>query len=657
MSLNPELFLLLAVLLAAALPFRGLRFWERPLARLARHRRLAILAAILAPMILRAVLLPLYPAPEPRVHDEFSYLLGADTLAHGRLANPQHPFWMHFESFHILVRPTYATAYPLAAPAAMALGKVLFGSFWAGVWLATGLMCGAIYWMLQGWLPPRWALLGAVLVILRLGVSSYWMNSYWGGSVAALGGALVLGALPRIVRAPGWRYAVAMAAGLAILANSRTFEGMVLALAVAVALLAALRRRRAHRTGGFRRASSPVPLEAAPRGQRALRSTVIPLAALLALTLAGMAYSWARVTGKPWLPPYVLYRANDTVAPHFLWQGLRPLPLYDNAEMRNFYTRWELYGYFQAHRSLPVDLARKAAFYWWFYLGPLLTLPLVALPWAWRERKGRLALLLAAGFLPALAVQVYHNFHYAAPATGLAILIVLLAMRRLRLWHWKGQPVGLRLVRCLPVACAAMLLIQIAAGRVADEKTVQPGWRWPAPAGMARARVLHQLETLAGRHLVLVRYSLQHHPGDEWVYNAADIDGAPVVWARELDRENNARLMEYFRDRRVWLVEPDAPAPHPVPYGQAPPRPMVFVPFGAPGIRVLQSADEIRRRMLAQTAAHREAPALTCDAWNFYFTEATGVTGPNADNGCYSSGQRGQLIGFEQWLAWFRQQR
>ena len=614
---NPEIVLLLAVLLAAALPFRGLSFWERPLARCARHKRLSIIAAIAVPLILRAALLPLYPAPEPRVHDEFSYLLGADTLAHGRLANPSHPFWMHFESFHILVRPAYATAYPLASAAAMALGKLLFGSFWAGVWLSTGLLCGAICWMLQGWLPPRWALLGAVLAILRFGVSSYWMNSYWGGSVAAIGGALVLGALPRILRALHWRHAVVMAVGLAILANSRTFEGFVLALVVAVPLL---RRKRAF----------------------------VPIALLLALTLCGMAYSWSRVTGKPWLPPYVLYRSTDTLAPHLLWQPLRPQPLYDNADMRNFYVRWELNGYFEAHRSLLFDLGRKAYFYWRFYLGPLLTVPLLMLPWLWRDRKTRLPLLLAAGFSLALIVQVYHNFHYAAPATGLLVLIVVQAMRRLRLW----APAGLRMVRCLPPACAAMLLIQIAAGRVADEKTVQAGWRWTAPAGMPRAHVLGQLQAAGGKQLVLVRYSLDHHPGDEWVYNGADLDGAPVVWARELDRESNARLIDYFRDRRVWLVEPDASPPRVAPYSEASPRPMAFVQFGAPGIRILQSADEIRSRMLSRVASPQ-----TCDVWNFYFTDSTGVWGPDAANGCYTGHQRDRLVTFEQWFEWFRRQR
>jgi hypothetical protein len=57
--------------------------------------------------------------------------------------------------------------------------------------------------------------------------------------------------------------------------------------------------------------------------------------------------------------------------------------------------------------------------------------------------------------------------------------------------------------------------------------------------------------------LLMVRYSEDHNIHDEWVYNGADIDGSRVVWARELDPEQNAKLFAYYKDRDVWLVEPD----------------------------------------------------------------------------------------------------
>src|SRR5450759_717453 len=214
-----------------------LRRLERRLGAVARRKWLSILAVGLAPLLLRALLLPWLPPPNPRVQDEFSHLLVADTFATGRLVNPVHPMWVHFESMHILVRPVYASVFPVTQGLVMAVGQVLTRQPWTGVWLSVGFMCAALCWMLQGWVSPGWALLGGALAVARFGVFSYWMNSYFGGAVAATGGALVLGALPRILRRRNWRNAAVMGAGLAILANSRPYEGVLFALPVVAALL------------------------------------------------------------------------------------------------------------------------------------------------------------------------------------------------------------------------------------------------------------------------------------------------------------------------------------------------------------------------------------------------------------------------------------
>lgn len=570
------------------------------------------------------------------MQDEFSFLLAADTFAHGRLVNPSHPFWVHFESEHILVRPVYVSAFPTGQAAALAAGKILFGHPWAGVWLSTGLMCGAICWMLQGWLPLRWALLGALLVVLRLGVSSYWMNSYWGGCVAAIGGALVLGALPRIMNRPDWRYATVMGAGLFILANSRTFEGAVLGVIVAVPLLAWL----------FGKKRPPLAV--------ALRHVVLPLLLILAFTAATMGYYFSRVTGKPWIAPYVLYRSTMTLAPHFLWQKPRPEPLYNNRELRHFYVDMEMHDY-RIAREMPLqDQYEKLGTYWRFYIGPILLLPLFTVRWLWRNRMSRQLILMAAAFSLALVGQVWHNAHYAAPATGLVILIVVLGMRRLKLWQWRGRPVGLCLVRLLPLACAAMLLVQIIARQLPETAPEQSGWRWARPGGVARAKILKQLTESGAKHLIFVRYDSTHDTGDDWVYNGADIDAEQVVWARELDRGSNETLMRHFAGRSAWLVEPDDPAPHLIAYRDAPTRPMRFVQIGAPGIAVLRSADQVKQKVLARAPVNQP---YTCDEWNYFFTDTTGVEAPTMSSECYAGSDRTQPVSFDHWFSWLQQQR
>lgn len=83
---------------------------------------------------------------------------------------------------------------------------------------------------------------------------------------------------------------------------------------------------------------------------------------------------------------------------------------------------------------------------------------------------------------------------------------------------------------------------------------------------LKRARILAHLKEERGRHLVIVRYGPNHSPHREWVYNDAHIDGPEVVWAREMDATQNRKLLEYFKDRRIWLLEADARPPELVPY-------------------------------------------------------------------------------------------
>jgi hypothetical protein len=593
-----------------------MRRLERRLGAIARRKKVAILTVGLAPLLLRALLLPWMPPPNPRVQDEFSHLLAADTFAHGRLVNPVHPMWVHFESMHILVRPVYASVFPVAQGAVMAAGQVFTGQPWAGVWLSVGFLCAALCWMLQGWVSPGWALLGGALAVARFGVFSYWMNSYYGGAVAAAGGALVLGALPRVVRRQNWRDAAAMGAGLAILANSRPYEGVLFALPVMAALLWRMRSRA--------------------RGLARLTPLLVIVGAA-ALLMGGY---FARVSGSPFRLPYSFYRNTFTMAPHFIWQAPRPEPVYHQRVLRDFHAQWEMAAYAaaRANRS-PNGFRDKAKTYWRFYLGPFLTIPFLTLPWLWRRLRTRLLLIAGILFCVGLAVEVWHAPHYAAPAMGLCLLLVIQALRQLR------QTAGAFAVRAVVLAA---VLTPFIGGSAANSD------------GSPRARVLRELAAKGGRHLVLVRYRLDHDSGDEWVYNAAGIDRSTVVWAREMDPTSNRTLLRYFPDRRVWLVQPDVQPPRLSPYDASlpPDPPFRFVKLGTDAIEALRSPEEIRRKMLQKVTAEYAPPyRFGCDQWAYFFTELTGVETPDLSQGCFPPGQRGKLIGFEEWFAWLEKQR
>jgi hypothetical protein len=516
---------------------------ERWFAKLARRKMLSVVVSGALMLGMRAALIPVLGIPEPIVHDEFSYLLAGDTFAHGRLTNPTHPLWKHFESFQIIQHPTYMSMYQPAEAVVLALGERL-GHPWIGQCLMAAAMCSALCWMLQGWLPPVWALLGGMLIVLRLGILSYWTNTYWSASVAAFGGALVLGALPRLRRCPRVDFAAAMGVGLVILANSRPYEGFILSLTVAVAMLVWLM--------GPRR----------PPLYVSLGKVVVPITLILACGAAATGYYNYRVTGSPLTLPYVVNRQQYAPSSYFIWQGPKPEPTYRRAVMRDMYEHE--FMFYRAGRTVSGFFRHalyKIRLSWAVFLGPALTIPLFAFPWVTRDKRMRFPLLAGGVFLLGLAVEIWTFPHYLAPATGLLYLLVVQCMRHMRFWQWRGRPAGISLVRAIPLIGCAMIVIRVGA-LMAHAQIEQP---WPR-GNLPRARILRTLEHSPGQHLIIVRYGPTHNFDREWVYNAAEVDTAKVIFAWDMGEQNNQELLQYFNNRTVWLLEPDESPPKLSPY-------------------------------------------------------------------------------------------
>ena len=486
---------------------------------------------ILATALIRVGLLSWYPVPFPEQHDEFSYLLAGDTFAHGRLTNPPHPMWIYFETFHVNQHPTYMSKYPPAQGAFLALVEVL-GNPWIGVVISVALMCAAILWMLQGWLPPEWALLGGVLVVLRLGIFGYWINSYWGGAVAAIGGALVVGAMPRIMRFHRARDAVLMALGAAILANSRPFEGLIFCIPVAIALVVWLCGRR-----------HPTWRETAAR-------IILPAFAVLAVAAVFMGYYNWRGTGHALLFPYVLNSRTYMSQPNFAWQTGRAPLHYLNPQFEAFYNGWCRETAFagransipQALRVVGSDMSSFGGFFLW----PDLCVPLLAVPWIVTDRRVRfLAYQFTVCFL-AFFLVVWFQPHYAAPLTATTFALITQGFRHIRRWTIRGKPVGVGL------AHAAVLCVALLAPFHTSFSDLQFTFEY-------RALIAARLNAMPGDHLVIVHYCPLHAPIVEWVYNQADIDHAKVVWAREIPGVSMQPLLDYFHGRHGWMVDPDLP--------------------------------------------------------------------------------------------------
>src|SRR5262249_38746627 len=253
------------------------------------------------------------------------------------------------------------------------------------------------------------------------------------------------GALRRLVQRPHMLQAFVLAAGLAILANSRPFEGLVVSLPVAVVLVGRL-------LGNY-----------APPLRVVLSRMVLPMLLILGLTAGGMAYYNWRLTSHPWRLAYQQNGAAYAIVPLFIWQPLQPEPVYNHEVIRAYQVQWAKEQYLEKRTpgGYLKDVAKKGTAFLDFFIGLVLLAPLVTLPWIVRARWMCFAALTCGWLLAAFCVATWFQPHYAAPVTGLVFALVVQGLRYLRLWHWHGRAVGKVFVRTVPVIYLALLVSSV----------------------------------------------------------------------------------------------------------------------------------------------------------------------------------------------------
>ena len=211
-------------------------------------------------------------------------------------------------------------------------------------------------------------------------------------------------------------------------------------------------------------------------------------------------------------------------------------------------------------------LEYRVRYYRFFFLVPLyLALPAFLVT----MRHSRFAWVALSLVIFALGVNFFpaFQFHYVAAIVCLFVLASVTGLERLSRLTIRSLPVGRTTARLIVFVCAAHFLFWYGL-HLFDDQPFSLAMRqyetWNAidhgdPGG--RVAVQEQLERAPGKHLVFVRYWPQHIFQQEWVYNAADIDGARIVWARDLGTAEDEKLRHYYPDRTVWLLEPDARPP------------------------------------------------------------------------------------------------
>jgi len=308
--------------------------------------------------------------------------------------------------------------------------------------------------------------------------------------------------------------------------------------------------------------SAPVAVAMLFFGSKPARNArvFVPVTLALMLAAAGLGFFCWRVTGSPFKVPYQVNREQYGWPQTLLLLPPTAPPAFRNLQMSQYYD-WEagLHAQTESASGLLSGLLLKDVVMWSFFIGPALSLSLLAFPQVVRDRRIRPLLFPGGAVLVGLLFSQSASPQYAAPAAPVIFAVIVQGFRHLRVTRR-----GMILSHAALLVTVLILALRVATLGGLHLRMGDNAFSWccqPTPASPGRADFARQLAATPGRHLVFVRYFPTHSFHDEWVYNEADIPSAHVIWARLLSPDENRGLLEHYPGRHVWLMDPDARPP------------------------------------------------------------------------------------------------
>ena len=497
-----------------------------------------VILTVAASLLLFLLLTLISGVREPSTHDEFVYLYAADTFTHGRLANPTPVSPRSFESYHVLVEPVYTSKYPPIQGVFLAVGKFVTDLPIAGVWLSSVFAALVLMWLLRAFFSPQWALWGTLLWVCSP-LNIIWSGYYWGGHAAMIGGALSLGAFFRHRNRPSARLAAAWAGGVFLLFHSRPFEGVILTTTLVILYAADLVKSR---------------FESPQRWP----ATVLCIG--MFLSLASVALYDLRITGDPFQIPYALQHRQYHHTPLFVFDDAgtptREVPRF----IKELDDRWM--SEFQADYGTRSAALKSTG-------ERLLIYP------AWLTRSPFLLILLACGFIAAvyrrtredvyilvpiaasavgLLLTTFTGDRFAAPITGLAVILMTFGARRVIAGASYLRP----LVAALPFIVIAGYLAGLFMTEASRKQHIAASFDSRRDGFASRREIEDHLIASAGKDIIFVE-TTNVNPADPrfYVYNEADMANAEIIWAHRLSDTENRTVTGAFPNRNIWLLKND----------------------------------------------------------------------------------------------------